>query len=163
VFLDEPSAGLDPQARLVVWELVRELRAAGTSVVLTTHLMDEAETLADHVVVVDSGAVVAEGTPSALTGGAYVRLVLPAAVDLAAAARRRRRPDRRRRRLRARRDRARRRRRRAAPTHPRGRVPRPHGTEPAMSTTTTSRVLAQTAFETRAVLRNGEQLLLTFI
>src|SRR5690606_38862783 len=78
-------------------------------------------------------------------------------------ARRRRRPDRRRRRLRARRDRARRRRRRAAPTHPRGRVPRPHGTEPAMSTTTTSRVLAQTAFETRAVLRNGEQLLLTFI
>ncbi|MEE6296499.1 ABC transporter ATP-binding protein [Georgenia wangjunii] len=78
VFLDEPSAGLDPQARLVVWELVRELRGAGTSIVLTTHLMDEAETLADHVVVVDSGAVIAEGTPTTLTGGAHVR-VLPAA------------------------------------------------------------------------------------
>ncbi|WP_225754217.1 ABC transporter ATP-binding protein [Actinotalea sp. Marseille-Q4924] len=68
VFLDEPSAGLDPQARLAVWELVRELRDAGTSIVLTTHQMTEAETLADHVVVVDGGRAVAAGTPAELVG-----------------------------------------------------------------------------------------------
>nr|BFE80254.1 ABC transporter ATP-binding protein [Planobispora longispora] len=68
VFLDEPTAGLDPQARHACWDLVGELRAAGVSVVLTTHHMDEAEKLADHVVIIDRGTVVAEGTPAALTG-----------------------------------------------------------------------------------------------
>lgn len=68
VFLDEPTAGLDPQARHACWELVGELRAAGVSVVLTTHHMDEAERLADHVVIIDRGRVVAEGSPAALTG-----------------------------------------------------------------------------------------------
>jgi ABC-2 type transport system ATP-binding protein len=68
VFLDEPSAGLDPQARLAVWALVERLRADGVSVVLTTHLMDEAERLADHVVVLDGGRVVAAGTPTELVG-----------------------------------------------------------------------------------------------
>ncbi|WP_342771405.1 ABC transporter ATP-binding protein [Georgenia muralis] len=72
VFLDEPSAGLDPQSRLAVWDLLRELRAAGTSIVLTTHLMTEAEELADHVVVIDDGRVIAEGTPAELTGGSQV-------------------------------------------------------------------------------------------
>ncbi|NAZ76468.1 ATP-binding cassette domain-containing protein [Kineococcus sp. T13] len=67
VFLDEPSAGLDPQARLAVWDVVREARASGVSVVLTTHLMEEAERLADAVVVVDHGRVVASGTPEELT------------------------------------------------------------------------------------------------
>ena len=62
VFLDEPSAGLDPQSRIAVWELVRELRTEGVGVVLTTHLMDEAEDLADHVVIVDHGAVIARGS-----------------------------------------------------------------------------------------------------
>ena len=66
VFLDEPSAGLDPQGRRAVWDLVAELRAAGVSVVLTTHLMEEAETLADHVVIVDHGRVIAEGSPADL-------------------------------------------------------------------------------------------------
>lgn len=69
VFLDEPSAGLDPHARLAVWDLVAQVRDEGTAVVLTTHLMDEAEQLADHVVVVDGGRVVAAGTPAQLTGG----------------------------------------------------------------------------------------------
>lgn len=62
VFLDEPSAGMDPQSRRAVWDLVRELRDDGVAVVLTTHLMDEAEDLADHVHVVDHGHVIASGT-----------------------------------------------------------------------------------------------------
>jgi len=62
VFLDEPSAGMDPQSRHAVWELVRELRDEGVAVVLTTHLMDEAEDLADHVAVVDAGRVIAQGS-----------------------------------------------------------------------------------------------------
>ena len=68
VFLDEPTTGLDPQARHATWELVEELRACGVSVVLTTHHMDEAERLADRVVIVDHGKVVAEGSPAELTG-----------------------------------------------------------------------------------------------
>ncbi|TVT60479.1 ABC transporter ATP-binding protein [Amycolatopsis rhizosphaerae] len=67
VFLDEPTAGMDPQARRLVWDLLGALRADGVSVLLTTHLMEEAEALADDVVIVDGGRVIAEGTPSALT------------------------------------------------------------------------------------------------
>src|SRR5690606_31473443 len=75
--LDEPSAGLDPQARLAVWDLVRALRDVGTTIVLTTHHMSEAESLADHVVVVDDGRAVASGTTSELLGeGTTVRLAL---------------------------------------------------------------------------------------
>lgn len=67
LFLDEPSAGLDPLVRRDVWDLVAEVRTAGAAVVLTTHLIDEAERLADTVVVVDHGRVVAEGSPAQLT------------------------------------------------------------------------------------------------
>ena len=67
VFLDEPTAGLDPQGRHATWDLVRELRDEGVSVVLTTHLMDEAEHLADHVVIVDAGRAVAAGSPAELS------------------------------------------------------------------------------------------------
>ncbi|WP_027940663.1 ABC transporter ATP-binding protein [Amycolatopsis taiwanensis] len=67
VFLDEPTAGMDPQARRLVWEMLSALRTDGVSVLLTTHLMEEAEALADDVVIVDNGQVIAEGTPSALT------------------------------------------------------------------------------------------------
>jgi len=69
VFLDEPSAGLDPQARRAGWDLVRELRSDGVTVVLTTHDMGEAEELADHVAIVDAGRVVAEGSPDELCRG----------------------------------------------------------------------------------------------
>jgi ABC-2 type transport system ATP-binding protein len=68
VFLDEPTAGLDPQARHATWELIEELREAGAAVVLTTHHMDEAERLADRVFIVDHGRVVAHGSPGELTG-----------------------------------------------------------------------------------------------
>ena len=67
VFLDEPTAGMDPQARRLVWDLVGALRSDGVGVLLTTHLMDEAEALADRVVIVDAGRVVAAGTPAELT------------------------------------------------------------------------------------------------
>lgn len=66
VFLDEPTAGLDAQARLAVWDLVRALRRDGAAVLLTTHLMDEAAALADEVVIVDRGRRVAAGTPAEL-------------------------------------------------------------------------------------------------
>jgi ABC-2 type transport system ATP-binding protein len=66
VFLDEPTAGMDPQARRGTWELVAQLRADGVSVVLTTHFLDEAEHLADTVVVIDSGRLVASGSPAEL-------------------------------------------------------------------------------------------------
>ncbi|GEA90188.1 ABC transporter ATP-binding protein [Cellulomonas cellasea] len=87
VFLDEPSAGMDPQSRRAVWELVRELRDEGTSVVLTTHLMDEAEDLADRVVVVDHGAVIAQGSVAGLVASGSdrtLRFTAPAPLDAAA-------------------------------------------------------------------------------
>lgn len=67
LFLDEPTTGMDPQARRTTWELIRRLRQDGVSVVLTTHYLDEAEHLADHVVVLHAGSVVAEGSPDELT------------------------------------------------------------------------------------------------
>jgi ABC-2 type transport system ATP-binding protein len=67
-FLDEPTAGMDPQARRATWDLVGELRRDGVSVLLTTHFMDEAEYLADVVVILDRGRVVATGSPAELTG-----------------------------------------------------------------------------------------------
>jgi ABC-2 type transport system ATP-binding protein len=72
VFLDEPTSGLDPQGRADVWELVDQLRSDGVTVVLSTHLMEEAERLSDHVVIVDRGRVVAEGSPVDLTASSGV-------------------------------------------------------------------------------------------
>ncbi|MDN5934066.1 MAG: ABC transporter ATP-binding protein [Pseudonocardia sp.] len=69
VFLDEPTAGMDPQGRRLVWDLISALRRDGVAVLLTTHLMEEAEALADDVVIVDHGRVVAHGTPAVLTAG----------------------------------------------------------------------------------------------
>ena len=67
VFLDEPSAGLDPRSRRATWQLVGRVRDAGVAVVLTTHDMHEAEALADHVYIVDRGRVTAEGSVGELT------------------------------------------------------------------------------------------------
>jgi ABC-2 type transport system ATP-binding protein len=63
LFLDEPTTGLDPQARRQLWDLIREFKRAGRTTVLTTHYMDEAEVLCDRVAIVDHGKIIAEGTP----------------------------------------------------------------------------------------------------
>ena len=66
LFLDEPTTGLDPQSRRQLWELLLEFRRRGGTIVLTTHYMDEAETLCDRVAIVDHGQVIAEGSPPGL-------------------------------------------------------------------------------------------------
>lgn len=66
--LDEPTTGLDPQARRLVWERIRQLKRKGTTILLTTHYMDEAAQLCDRIVIVDRGRVVAEGSPAELVG-----------------------------------------------------------------------------------------------
>ena len=85
VFLDEPTAGMDAHARIVVWELIDGLRRDGVTVVLTTHQLTEAEQLADRLVIIDHGAAVAAGTPAELMGrGAenQLRFSAPPKLDL---------------------------------------------------------------------------------
>ncbi|HUX20141.1 MAG TPA: ABC transporter ATP-binding protein, partial [Spirochaetia bacterium] len=83
VFLDEPTTGLDPQARRNFWELIGRIRAEGTTVVITTHYMDEAESLCDQIVIMDQGRVLDQDTPAGLLrrhfSGALVRV--PVAED----------------------------------------------------------------------------------
>jgi ABC-2 type transport system ATP-binding protein len=79
VFVDEPTAGMDPQLRRATWQLLEEMRGDGVTVVLTTHYMDEAERLADTVHVIDHGRLIASGTPFELTRGggqSTIRLVV---------------------------------------------------------------------------------------
>ncbi|HTM64815.1 MAG TPA: ABC transporter ATP-binding protein [Flavipsychrobacter sp.] len=66
IFLDEPTTGLDPQARRNLWELIKQLRERGATVVITTHYMDEAEVLCDRVAIVDSGEIISSDTPDGL-------------------------------------------------------------------------------------------------
>src|SRR5438105_8762806 len=66
LFLDEPTTGLDPRSRLAMWEIIKNLLAGGTTILLTTQYLDEADQLADRIVVIDGGKVIAEGTPTAL-------------------------------------------------------------------------------------------------
>jgi ABC-2 type transport system ATP-binding protein len=69
VFLDEPTTGFDPGARRTAWQTIRNLRALGKTILLTTHYLDEAEQLADRVAVLRDGSIIREGTPAELTGG----------------------------------------------------------------------------------------------
>ena len=90
LFLDEPTTGLDPTARALMWDIVRELVADGTTLLLTTQYLDEADQLADRIAVIDGGRVIAEGTPAELkasVGGQRVLLTLAEAGDAAAAVR----------------------------------------------------------------------------
>ncbi len=84
LFLDEPTTGLDPSGRRDSWDLIRRLAAAGTTVLLTTHYMDEVEALADSVAVLSRGEIVASGTPSSIggrdSGAVTIRFMLPEAV-----------------------------------------------------------------------------------
>jgi ABC-2 type transport system ATP-binding protein len=85
LYLDEPTTGFDPAARQGAWDLVRQLRAAGTTILLTTHDMAEAQALADRVVLLNNGVVVAEGPPASLGGDAEharITFTLPAGVPL---------------------------------------------------------------------------------
>ena len=78
VFLDEPSAGLDPQTRILLWEIIREYNQSGKTLLLTTHYMEEADTLCDRLAIVDHGKMIAQGTPaelkSSIPGGYLLRL-----------------------------------------------------------------------------------------
>jgi ABC-2 type transport system ATP-binding protein len=88
LFLDEPTTGLDPRSRSVMWEIIRELAADGTTLLLTTQYLDEADQLADQIVVVDAGRVIASGTPDELkvrAGDDRLVLLLPPTADRAAA------------------------------------------------------------------------------
>lgn len=81
LYLDEPTTGFDPSARRDAWQLIRTLTSGGTTVILTTHYMDEAEALADRVAVIANGSIVATGTPESLggrdVGDAWIRFRLP--------------------------------------------------------------------------------------
>ncbi len=82
LFLDEPTTGLDPRSRNQVWDIIRALRETGTTILLCTQYLDEADQLADGIAVIDSGKVIAEGTPGQLkasVGSAtlHVRLLQP--------------------------------------------------------------------------------------
>jgi ABC-2 type transport system ATP-binding protein len=80
LFLDEPTTGLDPQARRQLWELIERFRAGGRSILLTTHYMEEAERLCDRVAIVDHGRIIAEGTPRELIASLGAEHVLEFAV-----------------------------------------------------------------------------------
>src|SRR5690242_3165390 len=85
LFLDEPSTGLDPQTRLLLWEIIREYNRNGKTILLTTHNMEEADTLCNRIAIVDHGKVIAQGTPTELKasipGGYLVRVRFSAVPD----------------------------------------------------------------------------------
>jgi ABC-2 type transport system ATP-binding protein len=76
LFLDEPTTGLDPQARRQLWDLIEEFKRAGRTILLTTHYMDEAERLCDHVAIMDHGRIIALGTPRELIASTGVEHIV---------------------------------------------------------------------------------------
>jgi ABC-2 type transport system ATP-binding protein len=85
LFLDEPTTGLDPQSRRSLWEILRDLRARGRTLLVTTHYMDEAERLCDRVAIVDAGKVIALGSPAELVARLGGEHVIEFAIEPAAA------------------------------------------------------------------------------
>ncbi len=81
VFLDEPTTGLDPQARRNFWELVKRIRAEGTTVILTTHYMEEAEILCDEIAIMDAGKIIIQGQPEALLEQQYRSTIIELPLD----------------------------------------------------------------------------------
>jgi ABC-2 type transport system ATP-binding protein len=89
LFLDEPTTGLDPRSRSVMWDIIRGLAAEGTTLLLTTQYLEEADQLADRIAVIDAGKAIAEGTPDELkaaVGGEHIEVTLAAGADVEAAA-----------------------------------------------------------------------------
>jgi ABC-2 type transport system ATP-binding protein len=89
IFLDEPTAGLDPRSRRVMWQAIRELVAGGVTILLTTQYLEEADRLADRIAILDHGRIVAQGTPAQLkrlVPGGHVRLTFADAAELDRAA-----------------------------------------------------------------------------
>lgn len=89
LFLDEPTTGLDPRSRRTIWEIVRSLSAAGTTVLLTTQYLEEADELADRIVIIDQGAIIADGSPERLkasVGSGILRIRLSQAAQRTMAA-----------------------------------------------------------------------------
>jgi ABC-2 type transport system ATP-binding protein len=90
IFLDEPTTGLDPRSRQIMWQLIRDLVAEGVTILLTTQYLEEADQLAGHIAMLDRGRIVAEGTPEELKRripGAHIRLRFADSASIAEAAR----------------------------------------------------------------------------
>jgi ABC-2 type transport system ATP-binding protein len=81
VFLDEPTTGLDPQARRNFWDLVKKIRAEGTTIILTTHYMEEAEILCDEIAIMDTGKIISQGKPEELLRQHYKNVIIELPLD----------------------------------------------------------------------------------
>ncbi len=81
IFLDEPTTGLDPQARRNFWELVQNIRSQGSTIVLTTHYMDEAQVLCDEIAIMDAGKIIRQGAPDALLREQYKGLIIELPIE----------------------------------------------------------------------------------